>query len=399
MPTVGRNRRSKADKAKRGSTTSNASRPASVLTAASESAKSTTRGQSSSHVRNEAAHKDATPKDAERKSTSSNKPTTEVPQKDVPSKPNVFDFLDDNEETDSDSSQGSSGSTSSSKENDNGRIPAMESPTRRAGLGSVTGDRHSCLPSDLNSEPGSSFRTSSPDQTFSVASKDSTSTDFESATLPDASPETRHLRLAHSHIAHSKLHVAGGYETESLAGGPEPPPDHNFDYSAPETYYIPSRANPLLRDQPSSEVPTEDSESLRPSGKRKTKKAAMSPGPSFGYACLASKLDSSVKDDHKLPPLYRRFEAVNHRVLLYLQDEIAQMEEELQRLDEYEEKHRIALAQRDGTKPAPASRRMDAEAQAYSSFHSRRMALLEKLTYKTHQYSKHFLLSCICKCS
>lgn len=87
---------------------------------------------------------------------------------------------------------------------------------------------------------------------------------------------------------------------------------------------------------------------------------------------------------------------MNHRVLLYLQDEIAQMEEELQRLDEFEEKHRIAVVQRDGTKPAPASRRMDAEAQTFSAFHSRRIALMEKLTYKTHQYSKHFPLAHVC---
>jgi hypothetical protein len=100
------------------------------------------------------------------------------------------------------------------------------------------------------------------------------------------------------------------------------------------------------------------------------------------------KLDSSSKEDEgALPPLYRKFETVNHRVLLHLQDEIAQLEEELHSLDEYEEKYRISVGRHEGTKPMPASRR-DARMQAISSLYYRRTDLLEKLASKTAQYSR-----------
>jgi hypothetical protein len=79
---------------------------------------------------------------------------------------------------------------------------------------------------------------------------------------------------------------------------------------------------------------------------------------------------------------------VNHRVLLHLQDEISQMEEDLQTLDEYEEMHRISTAEQEGTKPLPASRRRDSQAQVYSSLHYRRVDLMAALIQKTEQYSK-----------
>jgi hypothetical protein len=84
---------------------------------------------------------------------------------------------------------------------------------------------------------------------------------------------------------------------------------------------------------------------------------------------------------------------VNHRVLLHLQDEIAQVEEELHTLDEYEEMHRVAAAEQEGTKPVPASRRLEAQSQAYSSLHYRRMDLMAALTHKTEQYSEFPLAS------
>lgn len=64
------------------------------------------------------------------------------------------------------------------------------------------------------------------------------------------------------------------------------------------------------------------------------------------------------------------------------------MEEDLHMLDEYEEAHRAAAAEHQGTKIMPASRRMDAHAQAYSSLHYRRQELLGALVQKTEQYSR-----------
>jgi hypothetical protein len=73
------------------------------------------------------------------------------------------------------------------------------------------------------------------------------------------------------------------------------------------------------------------------------------------------------------------------------------MEEDLHTLDEYEEMHRVSTAEHEGAKPLPASRRRDAQSQAYSSLHYRRMDLMNALIHKTEQYSKtpfHFPYFC-----
>lgn len=68
------------------------------------------------------------------------------------------------------------------------------------------------------------------------------------------------------------------------------------------------------------------------------------------------------------------------------------MEEDLHTLDEYEEMHRVDMAEQEGAKPLPASRRRDAQSQAYSSLHYRRMDLMSALIQKTEQYSKSLSL-------
>jgi hypothetical protein len=108
---------------------------------------------------------------------------------------------------------------------------------------------------------------------------------------------------------------------------------------------------------------------------------------------------SAENKEYTLPPLYRRFEDVNHRVLLYLQDEISQLEEELRVLDDYEDMQRRSIAEQGGTKVMPASRRMDVQAQAYSSLHCRREEVMGALIHKTEQYSEPFLHLCSSRCA
>lgn len=73
-----------------------------------------------------------------------------------------------------------------------------------------------------------------------------------------------------------------------------------------------------------------------------------------GYALLASTL-STTDDDESLLPIYRRFEALNNRVLLSLQDEITTMENDLSVLDR-------TIAEMDGSTRRPASRRSELRA-------------------------------------
>ncbi|GAB1203402.1 hypothetical protein APSETT445_002037 [Aspergillus pseudonomiae] len=174
-----------------------------------------------------------------------------------------------------------------------------------------------------------------------------------------------------------------GYLTEESNGSDKrklrlsPMPESYEPSHDPTTFHPPFPPSP-------PQSPEEDLHHINRKSRRKKKSSSI---PS-GYGRLSWQLSSSVeKEEPSLPPLYRRFEDVNHRVLLYLQDEIAQMEEELHVLDEYEEMHRVATAEQEGTNIVPASRRMDAQAQVYSSLHYRREEVMAALVQKTQQYT------------
>lgn len=98
----------------------------------------------------------------------------------------------------------------------------------------------------------------------------------------------------------------------------------------------------------------------------------------LGYDLLASKIDS--RGDAVLRPIYRKFETLNNRMLLYLQDEISEMEDQLRELDDA-----IAHEERaNGGKPA--SRRAEAKLPSQLQWH--RLDLLGRSFAKVEQYSK-----------
>ncbi|KAF2739527.1 hypothetical protein EJ04DRAFT_426619 [Polyplosphaeria fusca] len=114
-----------------------------------------------------------------------------------------------------------------------------------------------------------------------------------------------------------------------------------------------------------------------PTGPDMTKKTVV------GYELLADKLTEGPKDETggsaegQVLPMYRKFEALNHRILLHLQDEIAELEEELRYVDE-------SIAQ---SSPSPhASRR--AEARYGSELHYRRTDMLGRIFIKLGQYNQ-----------
>jgi hypothetical protein len=105
---------------------------------------------------------------------------------------------------------------------------------------------------------------------------------------------------------------------------------------------------------------------------------------------LATKLSQSAcKEDLPVKPLYRKFEQLNHRVLLHLQDEIAELEEELRVLDEMIAQTSVTLPEK---KVQPASRRADA--RYGSELHFQRTQILGRVFLKLDQYSKQ-LQSCV----
>ena len=118
--------------------------------------------------------------------------------------------------------------------------------------------------------------------------------------------------------------------------------------------------------------------------------------PMTGYELLAAKLstsdpwprrrgstDSSQSDEGPaIKPIYRKFEALNHRLLLHLQDELTELEEQLHRLDTADTQTR-----RLQNCILPASRR--SEAMAGGELQWRKTDTLGKIGFKLTQYSKY----------
>ncbi|TRX92588.1 hypothetical protein FHL15_006515 [Xylaria flabelliformis] len=104
--------------------------------------------------------------------------------------------------------------------------------------------------------------------------------------------------------------------------------------------------------------------------------------PLTGYELLASRLSSLSADrGGQLRPIYRRFEALNHRILLHLQDEICELEEKLHRLDTADTQNR-----RLPNGILPASRR--AEFVSGGEFQWHKADILGQIAWKLDQYSK-----------
>lgn len=107
--------------------------------------------------------------------------------------------------------------------------------------------------------------------------------------------------------------------------------------------------------------------------------------PITGYELLASRLASHTTDSEdghegRIKPIYRKFEALNHRLLLHLQDEISELEEQLHRLDNADTQSRRA-----GRMVMPASRRAAQAAGGELQWH--KTDILGRIGFKLAQYS------------
>lgn len=289
--------------------------------------------------------------------------------------PDVFQFLDENDASSSDSSSDDSSESSDDEAPPTTKHTAtnIQSPKPQSSTASKA------LLGSANTSPKAPAH---PLHTGSRSPVDSTSLPPQAPPAP--TPLEHQWQVARKQPS-SKSPTAGLYDNSEREMSP-----HNnrrqLQITRPESYYTSSRdivhRPPLPPSPPSS---PEDSIHRATPTKRRDSTASQT---SSGYGLISSHLTHSAKEEKAgFPPLYRRFGSVNHRVLLYLQDEISQMEEDLQALDEYEEMHRVSNAQNEGTKPMPASRRLDVQSQAYSSLHYRRVELMAVLTQKTEQYN------------
>jgi hypothetical protein len=111
-----------------------------------------------------------------------------------------------------------------------------------------------------------------------------------------------------------------------------------------------------------------------------------------GYEFLAAKLtDNSIG----ARPMYRTFEHLHHRLLLYLQDEICEYEQELRNLDEYISQVSLAVSQ---GKSKPASRRAEARITPQDSeLMFRRKFVLGEIFVKLERFREFVVFSFVGK--
>ncbi|KAM7201103.1 hypothetical protein V8F33_003515 [Rhypophila sp. PSN 637] len=96
---------------------------------------------------------------------------------------------------------------------------------------------------------------------------------------------------------------------------------------------------------------------------------------------MANAAEASGRQDPQIRPIYRRFEALNHRLLLHLQDELSELEEHLHRLDTADTQTRRLQG---GI--LPASRRAESVAAGELQWH--KTDILTKIGAKLNQYNQ-----------
>ncbi|KAL8999593.1 MAG: hypothetical protein Q9169_001553 [Polycauliona sp. 2 TL-2023] len=154
------------------------------------------------------------------------------------------------------------------------------------------------------------------------------------------------------------------------------PSDTPEAYYAPPSNEIPSNLDTTAFQLPVT--PPELSPQLPRSRKHRPAKEPLI--NKHGYPQLASTISSLP--DSILKPVYRKFETLNNRILLYLQNEISELESDIQGLD-------IAITQEEqyqGRGNRPTSRR--AEANSPSQLQWRRNEVLGRCAGKINQYNQ-----------
>ncbi|TPX11576.1 uncharacterized protein E0L32_007787 [Thyridium curvatum] len=142
------------------------------------------------------------------------------------------------------------------------------------------------------------------------------------------------------------------------------PPNQNHVKHLPRAEKLPLSGYELLAARLSSQSPMSD----------------RSRRGSIGASSVRSGSSRGGFDDGlQLRPVYRRFEALNHRLLLHLQDELSELEEQLHRLDTADTQTR-----RLQNRILPASRRAEYLAGGELQWH--KTDILGKIGYKLGQY-------------
>ncbi|WEW55154.1 hypothetical protein PRK78_000582 [Emydomyces testavorans] len=231
----------------------------------------------------------------------------------------------------------------------------------------------------FRSDSGVSIRDNSPERASSVASGD----EYQPPTPPDVPLDTMNWGLSKSLKAKRPGPMAGAYmtDTESLFDHPVASAPALMDLSAPESFYFAKHLSPTPASPKKTkrERPSLDTFKASPTVRRHSLASLSPKSPSL----------SSNPTPEPPPRIYRKFDALNHRLLRHLQEEIIQLEEDLNTLDELEAAHQASPHTRNSPRQKLlAAKYHDLQIQDYSVLHYKRTDLIEKVTLKTEQYNR-----------
>lgn len=278
--------------------------------------------------------------------------------------PDVFQFLD-REQSDADAHARKAAERRYTDQGANTR-PSQQDHSRKA---STT--------YSFRSDSGVSVRGHSPGRASSVASGD----EYQPPTPPDVPLDTMKWGFGKTVRAKRPGPMAGAYltDTESVFENPAASAPTLLDLSAPESFYYgkhlqkPSSSKRTMPQRPNIDTLKTAQQSRRPSQASASPKSSSTPKP----------------PPESRPRIYRKFDALNHRLLRHLQEEITQLEEDLKTLDDLEAAHQASPETRNSPRQRMlAAKYHDLQIQDYSVLHYKRTDLLEKIAVKTEQYSE-----------
>ena len=287
------------------------------------------------------------------------------------------------EEKDHGNSHSEEEKLSSSESSDSSPAPIMVQPQRSPRYSDLEvraaqeGVQRAWGRGSLHSDSGISVRSSSPDQSSPIT-QHKLPTVFDE---PDTQQDPQDSQDSYSMERYDFQFTPDPATDRNLAFGHNHWPVFRTDDSqCPEAYYAPS---PPTIAQTTNDAGVELSEMSPRLPRRLTrnvlpKERTRPKASKTGYEFLASNIHSH--DDALLKPIYRKFETLNNRMLLFLQDELSEMEEQLKDLDDA-----IALEEQTSSR-GPASRRAEAKLPSQLQWH--RLDLLGRSFAKIDQYSE-----------
>ncbi|EFQ99609.1 hypothetical protein MGYG_02623 [Nannizzia gypsea CBS 118893] len=229
----------------------------------------------------------------------------------------------------------------------------------------------------------------SPSRSSSV-SKES---EYQPVTPPDMLFDPINLHIPGSK-GMAKSHMAGSYmtDTESLLEGPTSAAPAFMNFSHPESFYVPksmlsySMAPPPptkhhhhhhhpQQQQQQQHLPHADK---APTTEASRRRSQASVPEQFEWTAVP-------ETPHHV---YRKFERLNHRVLRHLQEEIAQLEDDLITIDDIDAARAGASGSRASSRQKQLAAKYRDQIQDYSILQNKRTDLLDKIMLKTDQYNR-----------